>query len=150
MSPPMNQISLEPFRGGDALSDYVARYRRVELTALEVGPPLDLFPGEPAPANFTPTVTWEHPWPHGERAGVYLIYSDSCDFLYVGKAQHLGRRLYSYFRSGENCVIQHPGWPQRPRFVINVAVPADMTWEASGLEAYLIQSLQPFCNIVGR
>ena len=96
----MSQFSFDPFSGGDALSEYVTRYRRTELPPLEVGAPLDLFPGEPVPASFVPQVTWDNTWPFNERAGVYLIYSDSLDLLYIGQARRLGRRLYDYFGGG--------------------------------------------------
>ena len=146
----MTQFSFSPFRGGEAVTEYATRYRRSDVPPLEAGTPLDLFPSEPAPADFIQQLTWEHPWPFGDRAGVYLIYSEAFELLYVGKAQHLGSRLYTYFRAGDACVVQHEFWPQRPRFVINIAVPADMPFEAPALEAYLIRALQPVCNVSGK
>jgi hypothetical protein len=64
---------------------------------LEVGNPLDLFPEEPISCDFVPELTWEHEWPFNNRSGVYLIYSDKQDLLYIGQAHHLGKRLYDYF-----------------------------------------------------
>jgi len=138
------------FAGGDALHEYVSRYRRSDLPELEVGNPLDLFPEEPISCDFVPELTWEHEWPFNNRSGVYLIYSDKQDLLYIGQAHRLGKRLYDYFGGGKVCRLRHETWPQRPRFVINIAVPDDMAWEKAGLESFLIQKLQPFCNVIGR
>jgi len=149
----MKLYSFAPFKGGDTLSEYICRYRRSDLPNLEVGAPLDLCPSLPPPVGFTPQLTWEDPWPFGDRAGVYLIYAGSFELLYIGKASMgrcLGQRLYDYFRAGECCVLQHDFWPQPPRFVINIAVPQAMPFEAAALEEYLIAGLQPICNINGK
>ena len=138
------------FRGGDAVTEYEDRYRRSDVPPLEVAPPLDLFPSLPTLDGFTPPLRWEHPWPFGDRAGVYLVYSNSFDLIYVGKAQRLTSRLYDYFGEGDVCEVRHNNWPQPPRFVINIAVPSNMTFEAPALEAYLIRELQPIRNISGK
>ena len=41
-------------------------------------------------------------------------------------------------------------WSSRPRYVINVAVPADMAFEAAALETFLIYELQPSDNTHGK
>src|SRR5688572_20785944 len=112
----MSQFSFESSPGGKALAKYVSRYRRSDLPPFGVAAPLDLFPSQPVPAGYTPPLTWEHPWPFGDRAGVYFIYSALFDLLYVGKAQYLGARLSQHFGSGKVCVIRER-WTQPPRFV---------------------------------
>jgi len=147
----MSQFSFEPFPGGDAVTKYVTRYRRSDLPALEASPPLDLFPLQPVPAGFTPQLAWEHPWPLRDHAGVYLVYSVSFVLLYIGTAQCLGARLSQHFiGNGEKECIIREKWSQQPRFVINVAVPRDMPFEALALEGFLIGELQPPDNVKGK
>src|SRR4051812_19255536 len=100
---------LFPFQGGQQLHEYVAKYRRPELPPIEVSGPLDLFPEESCAPNLTPRLTWRDPWPHGDRPGVYLIYSADCQLLYIGKAsmnRSLGHRLYDYFGGGKTCILR--------------------------------------------
>jgi hypothetical protein len=141
-----------PLTGGDALAEYVSRYRRADLPPLEVGMPLDLFPALPIPAGISPQLTWKNPWPFGDRAGVYLIYSDSFELLYIGKAsmnRSLGYRLYDYFGGGPTCILKSDSWKQAPRFVVNIAVPTEMPFEAPALEEFLIRKLNPSTNVCG-
>ena len=147
----MSQFSFESSPGGDAVTKYMTRYRHSDVPPFEVAAPLDLFPSQTVPAGFTPQLTWEHPWPFGDRAGVYFVYSASFDLLYVGTAQYLGARLSQHFiRNGEKeCVIREK-WSQQPRFVINIAVPTDMAFEAAALEGFLIGELQPPDNVKGK
>lgn len=146
----MSRFLPERFPGEDAIAMYASRYRRSDVGALEVRGPLDLFPSEPSPAYVSSALSWEHPWPLGERAGVYLIYSDLLDLLYIGKAQPLGARLSQHFGAGRACVPRENFWTKRPRFVINIAVPLDMPFEAPALEAYLIDALGPPYNVYGK
>jgi hypothetical protein len=80
----MSEHSFGPFIGGDALSEYVSRYRRFDLPPLEVSEPFDLYPSLPTPANFSPQLTWANPWPFGNRAGVYMIHNERLELLYIG------------------------------------------------------------------
>ncbi len=139
------------FPGAEAVAEYTLRYRREDLPSLEFGGPLDLFPTEPLPHGITTPFTWEHPWPSGWRAGVYLIYNINLELLYVGKAsmnRNLGQRLYEYFGGGSVCLPRDP-WPEPPRFVITIAVPEAMPFEAPALEEYLIGTLRPTYNTHG-
>ena len=81
----MGESLLGPFEGGAALREYIERYRRTDLPVLEVGAALDLHPSRLAPASFTPQLTWEHPWPFNNRAGVYMIYNEALELMYIGK-----------------------------------------------------------------
>jgi len=146
----MSQFSFDPFPGGEAVTDYATRYRRTDVPPLEVAPPLDLFPSQPTTGNYTPQFTWADPWPFGDRAGVYLIYSASFDLSYVGTAQRLSSRLSQHFYGRDCCVFHENFGPQSPRFVINIAVPVNMRFEAPALEAYLIEKLKPVGNVKGK
>lgn len=119
----------------------------------------------------TGAIPVEHSWPkqylNSERRGVYLILSKTDVPLYVGKAakQAIGKRLGRYFgtdRKTNGCRVKHlvapadwqgsehfSGWCQRPAYIVTVPVPDDMGEEASQLETYLIEQLQPCCNTVG-
>lgn len=149
----MDQRSFGPLTGYDAVTEFASRHRHSGFPPLEASGPLDLFPSLPLPAGITPQGRWTDPqWPFTERAGVYLIYSESFELLYIGKSsmkQCLGKRLWRHFGGGETCV-PNDVWPQTPRFVVNIAVPDEMPFEAPALEEYLIKKLQPLLNTVGR
>ena len=148
----MNEYSFSPFRGGDALNEYASRYRRADLPPFDVGQPLDLYPSRPHSANFIPQLTWEHPWPFADRAGVYLLYDDALDLFYIGKVSMnrcLGQRLYEYFGGGEIC-IPKIDWLQPARYVIIIAMSPELPFEAPALEEFLIRKLQPRINGTGK
>jgi hypothetical protein len=110
---------------------------------------------------------WPQQYPNSDRKGVYLILSKTDVPLYIGKAakQGIGKRLGVYFgtdRKTKGCRVKHPvapadwkgsehfsGWCQRPAYIVTVAVADDKGNEASNLETYLIEQLQPCCNTVG-
>lgn len=146
----MTTFDLSPFPGGDAISAYATRFRRHDVDPLAVGPALDLFPEEPAHGEFKAETNWQDSWPHSERAGVYLVYNQAFQLLYVGKAWIFGPRLYGHFRSKDNGCEVLEKWSSRPRYVINVAVPTNMAFEASALEAFLIYTLKPSDNSHGK
>ncbi len=133
--------------------------------SLEISERYALFPQDEDPA---PPIAWPQQYPHSDQRGVYLILSKAEDPLsiggtecpfYIGKAskQRLGNRLGVYFgtdRKTKGCRIKHPvsvgkGWSERPAYIVTIAVPEDMGDEASKLEKYLIDKLQPRDNIVG-
>lgn len=146
----MPTYDLSPFPGGENLLDYATRFRRDDVEGLEVGPALDLFPEEPPAPSFTAKKTWTDTWPHAKRAGVYLIYGADFDLLYVGKAWIFKERLTQHFGSDNNACRLREHWFRRPRYVINVAVPSDMAFEAAALEVFLIHSLKPPLNTQGK
>ena len=134
------------------MTEYLLRYRRSDLPPLEISAPFDLFPSQPLPPGISPQWTWVDCWPFSERAGVYLIYSDTFELLYIGKASTnrcLGQRLWDHFGAGDTCILKE-FWPHPPRFVVNIAVPVELSFEAPALEEYLIRKLQPLTNTVGR
>lgn len=138
--------------GYDAVAEFASRHRHPDFPPLEAGGPFDLFPSLPLPVGIVPQGGWTEQWPFAERAGVYLIYSESFALLYVGKSsmnQCLRKRLWRHFGGGATCVLNEP-WTQAPRFVVNIAVPDEMAFEAPALEEYLIKKLQPLLNTVGR
>jgi len=148
----MHAESFGPFIGNDALSEYISRYRRSELPLLRVGEPLDLYPSRPASASFSPRLTWANPWPFADYPGVYLLYREDFELLYIGKSSMrrcLGKRLYQHFGGGAACAPAEE-WLQPVRFVINVAVPRELPFEAPAIEEFLIRKLQPKINGTGR
>ena len=44
------------------------------------------------------SVQMAYPWPNADRPGVYFIFGQNMELLYVGKASWLGRRLGDYFK----------------------------------------------------
>lgn len=148
----MTEHPFGPLPGNDAVSEYILEHRNPNLPVLEISAPLDLFPSLPLPPGITPQFTWSDNWPFSERAGVYLVYSESFQLMYVGKSsnnQCLGKRLYRWFGSGDTCVLSGV-WPEQPRFVVTIAVSDKSPFEAPALEEYLIKKLQPLTNTIGK
>lgn len=129
-----------------AIAEYERSFRHPDRERLEVSPGLyDLWPESNRIADVT--ADWSGPWPFADRAGVYLIFNGQRQLLWVGSAWKLGPRLYQHFGAGPACKIS--GWSSPPRYVIIVAVPTDMRFEASMLEEYLILQLHPCDNRAG-
>jgi hypothetical protein len=148
----MSADAFHPLVGFDALSEYISKYRRDGLPDLRVSRIFDLFPMKHVSEGIAPKATEFNKWPLGDDAGVYLIYSHSGSLLYVGKASMkrvLGQRLGDHFGNGAEC-IPREDWSQEPRFLINIAVPGNMPFEAAALEEYLIKGLKPLLNSVGK
>lgn len=137
---------------GNALLEYETHYRHPAQPAFEVGAVVHLFPTELSLTETDGISHWTSPWPHAERAGVYLIYSASLELLYIGKSsmgQSLGRRLYCHFGGGDTYVLNGNGWGENPQFVVNVAVPITSPFEAPAFEEFLISKLSPKLNVHG-
>jgi hypothetical protein len=133
----------------NAIAGYERRFRREDVDRLEVSGLYALFPSSPSTEEVLGR--WPDQWPNGERAGAYLIFDEQLALLYVGKASKIGARLSGWFGYDENkcCRVRHPGWSRPPRFVLTVAVPEEMRFEAPALEAYLIRALTPPDNTAG-
>jgi hypothetical protein len=147
----MQQFSFEPFRGGEAVTEYSVRYRHPDLARFDVGSPVDLHPSRPRLAS-APEVPPQDSWPFHDRAGVYLMYDDALELFYIGKASMsrcLGQRLYEYFGGGEVCVPKFE-WLHPARFLIIIAMPKESPFEAPALEEFLIRRLHPRINGTGR
>ena len=86
---------------------------------------------------------WPGTYPQAERQGVYLIFNENKDLLYIGKASmnnNIGSRLGSYFSYKSDkvtCKVNH-SWSSSPNYVVTIAVPDGMSFEAPALEEYLI------------
>ena len=140
----------------DAISEYATKYRRSEFPPFDISDQLyGLFPSTLHSLETAPPYVWPAPYPFDQRAGVYLIFSDTLELLYVGKASMgscLGKRLYTYFHyaAGQPCTLKHSTWTQEPRHLLTVAVPEATPFEAPALEEFLIARLHPSNNSVGR
>lgn len=149
---PPGPFSFTPFPGGEAVHEYSTKHRNPNSPPLASSAALDLYPSRPSPTGFNAKLTWRDPWPYAESPGVYIIYAENLELMYVGKTSMnrcLGRRLYEYFGGGAACTPKAQ-WLTSARYVINIAVPQDHSFEAPALEEFLIKKLQPRCNVVGR
>jgi hypothetical protein len=138
-----------------AIEDFTDKYRRHDFPPLEISNLYDLFPSALHSLDTAPPDVWPAPYPFDQRTGVYFIFSESFELLYVGKSSMsscIGKRLWTYFHyaPGQVCVLKHSTWTQNPRFLITVAVPETTPFEAPALEEFLIGRLQPTNNKVGR
>jgi hypothetical protein len=69
--------------------------------------------------NMDPSVEW----PHARNAGVYLLFNEQRELLYVGKAScntNLGRRLRAHFDSKG---LAKKEWFTEVKFVATIPVP---------------------------
>lgn len=102
---------------------------------------------------------WPHkeiPYPHCDRPGVYAIFNEKKEVLYIGKASNsssIGGRLSSYFRNKKSnpriCELKHhpDSWHGTPRFIMAAAV--HKSYQAPSLEEYLIRKMDPPANVIG-
>lgn len=133
------------------IESYKEDFRKEGLPALRESALYDLFPKNQELEN-----CWPNKWPHNGEAGVYAIFDEDLNLLYVGKSSmnnSIGSRLSSYFgfETDKSCLIKQPtGWSQSPRFVQAIAVPEGMRYEAPALEEYLIMKLTPPDNTKGK
>lgn len=87
---------------------------------------------------------WPAQYPNCDATGLYLVYNELAQLLYVGKANRIGHRLGNYFGEDQDptvCVILSSEWSSRPGYVATI-VTADET-EALELERHLIRELDP-------
>jgi hypothetical protein len=153
----MIESSFGPLPGAKEVNEYILHYRRSEFKPLTTQGPIDLFPEKQVPIGIKPAHTFEN-WQSADltssHPGVYLVYSESFAVLYIGKASMkalIGRRLWTYFGNGDKCIIKDPKkWEHTPRFLVNIAVPDDMPFEAPLLEEYLIGQIDPSGNVLGK
>ena len=139
----------------DVIDTYKRKYRRSDLPDLRLSGMYALFPDEEQIADSV--FAWNAQWPFSDEAGVYFIFGASGRLLYIGKASMnhcLGNRLSFHFGSDRlkrKCIVVYEGqWTERPMHVATLAVPSDMKFEAAALEEYLIATLDPCDNLMGR
>ncbi|MCH8171813.1 MAG: GIY-YIG nuclease family protein [Proteobacteria bacterium] len=126
------------------VEDYQTDCLNLKKVKFEVSDPFDL------------VEDWDSYYPYCDEAGIYAIFNENEELLYIGKASNnssIGSRLGSYFKNDEkgNFSLKHPeGWGEKgkPRFIIGVSV--SEPFEAPSLEEYLIYKLQPEINQVGK
>lgn len=104
-----------------------------------------LFPNSRNKEQEKKCLQWPGIFPHAERQGVYLIFDKNKELLYIGKVSmnhNIGGRLGSYFSYAKdkiNCKVNHE-WSSNPEYIVTVAVPEGMSFEAPALEEYLIKN----------
>lgn len=127
------------------LANYHSAYRHPDLRPLKLSGLYDLRPEDPPNVDASLQFCWSahHAWPHGNRAGVYLIWDDALSLRYVGRATVLGKRLHSHFGAGKRCRFAQ-GWLVTPRYL--ATIPVEHSFEAGSLEEYLMTVLMPAEN----
>lgn len=129
---------------------YDRKYRHFSLPRLEISSIHKLKPFKEGSCN---RFLWPQAWPHAERHGVYLMLGKNGDVLYIGKAstlRSLGARLGDYFPDKTSKKVRFYWKHWTPHYVITVAVPQDNPFEAASLEEYLVSTLCPEHNTVGK
>ena len=122
---------------------YSKKYRHPGCPSFDISQKYDLFPSKNIDGNSG--MGWPEEYPYADRQGVYLICNKNKQVLYIGKASlthTLGARLGHYFKYAPGrkscCVNKDHVWSNKPRYLVTVAVPCDMAFEAPALEEYLI------------
>jgi hypothetical protein len=132
------------------LEIYKKQYRKARLPALELSGIYALFPDRLGPADEVKH-KWDDTWPFSSRSGVYFIFADSGEIVYIGTAWNIGVRLGKYFHYDVDRKCKIVGtWIERPAYLATLAVPEEMSFEAAGLEEYFIDRLNPRLNKIGR
>ncbi|MEQ8178344.1 MAG: GIY-YIG nuclease family protein [Amphiplicatus sp.] len=88
-------------------------------------------------------------WDLGSQFGVYCIYDQDRELLYIGKAScasSIGSRLTYWF--GIKTFSPRGNWRTRPAFFFCIATTHH--WEAPSLEEFLITELSPRENAISR
>ena len=148
----MNKSQFLSSLAGKAIDTYQALYRHPNQPSFEIGKVVHLHPAQTRKHEEDGSSPWSDPWPFDKRAGVYFIFSEDHQILYIGKTsmgQCLGKRLYCHFGGGTACEYDVAGWGTEPYFVVNIAVPHESPFEAPALEEYLIADLSPKLNVHG-
>lgn len=88
-----------------ALDAYHNGFRNPKQSRLQMSGIYALFPNNPTPSDIEVAGCWwsDDYWPNCDCPGVYLIFNERLDLLYVGKAsltQTVGGRLSEYFHYG--------------------------------------------------
>lgn len=116
---------------------------RLEKLRLEISDWYSLFPTTKDNDLDKHQKQWPEIYPHAEKKGVYLIFNENKELIYIGKASmnnNIGKRLgshFSYESDKVTCKINH-SWSSSPKYIITIAVPDGMSFEAPALEEYLI------------
>ncbi len=128
----------------EKIDEYMMQYRKSDLPELSVSGLYSLFPKKES--SVTTESEWPHSFPNANKCGVYLILGEKLQVLYVGKASMnntLGSRISSYFSYAEDkvtCKINSQYWSEEPKYIVTIAVPEGMSFEAPAIEEYLIKS----------
>jgi hypothetical protein len=136
----------------DALREFKAKYRRDDFPDLEPSGLYALHGDETRGV----ASDWDKEWPNSRATGVYFIFESEFLLLYIGKASmndYIGVRLSEHLPSDKTtkeCKIVGWGKEQQPMYVVTVAIPQDIKFEAAALEEYLIGKLSPVYNVQGK
>lgn len=90
------------------------------------------------------------PWPHAGNPGVYALFNDNRELLYLGKAScnsDLGYRLRAHF---DKTGAAKASWFESVRHLATIPVPTDRAFEAPAVEEFLIARLNPPLCGIGR
>jgi hypothetical protein len=89
-------------------------------------------------------------WPHAGNPGVYALFNEKRELLYLGKSScnsALGYRLGAHF---DKVGVARDPWFQGVRYVATIPVPTDRAFEAPAVEEFLIARLNPSLCGTGR
>ncbi|MBK1721379.1 GIY-YIG nuclease family protein [Thiocystis violacea] len=134
----------------NAIEDYLGMQRG--LPELDISDYYALFP-DTARDDIAICGRWDNDqYPHQDKPGVYLIFDEDLELMYIGKTDStFGSRLYTYFKGTDVCKIVHPGWSRKPCYVATIPIEKSQKHIVSpvALEDYLIDRLQPYDNTRG-
>lgn len=87
----------------DAIRKFNARFPRPGITDLVEKLSTIFNPRDPD--------QWKNPWPNAGAPGVYFIFDDQGDILYIGMAtDNIGMRLSKHIKGGSNSDFKQPAW----------------------------------------
>jgi hypothetical protein len=83
----------------DKLENALEKYRQYRHPTLDELQPSQVYALFPKDGETLAALCWPAEWPESRRAGVYLIFSETCELLYIGKAWLLRQKAGYLFRA---------------------------------------------------
>ncbi len=97
---------------------------------------------------------WPKAYPNVKSAGVYILLDSNNSLLYVGKTScdsSFGKRFNQYFMYGEDKKYKVKNkYYAEVKKILTIPLPSGHEFEASAIEEFLIQKLNPRLNKIGR
>lgn len=100
--------------------------------------------------KLTEDVNSELPWSIN-FPGIYVIFNDLNQCLYIGQSTSIGKRLRTHIRSSLHSSLWKTTWRQKGYKRLKIAFRRDKKrFERLTLEARLIHRLNPEYNLIGK
>ena len=97
------------------------------------------------------TIKTNSQWQNATKPGIYAIFSETSELLYIGKASmssNIGYRIGAKY-SSKTFESRNTKFSEGTQMA-TIALPEDRSFEAPSIEEFLIKKLNPKLNAVGK